>query len=187
MRITEATMQLHEEVGPAATTVSAIAEAAGVTRLTVYRHFPGDEALVSACSAHWSRLHPRPDPAAWAKVADPVSRLRMALAETYQWAHGAAPMMNKVHRDLDAMPAFVAEFIAQDEQVRVGVLARGFGSRGSSGRRLRAALRHALHIQTWQSLCVEGSLDDADAVELMVGAVLAAVRRPPDIWRELRT
>jgi hypothetical protein len=48
-------------------------------------------------------------------------------------------------------------------------------------------LRHALHIQTWQSLCVEGSLDDADAVELMVGAVLAAVRRPPDIWRELRT
>src|SRR6476619_6543291 len=66
LRITEATMQLHEEVGPAATTVSAIAELAGVTRLTVYRHFPDDDALIAACSAHWRGLHPAPDLAGWA-------------------------------------------------------------------------------------------------------------------------
>ena len=60
LRITEATMHLHETLGPAATTVSAIAEEAGVTRLTVYRHFPDDEALFAACSAHWRELHPRP-------------------------------------------------------------------------------------------------------------------------------
>ena len=61
LRITEATMRLHERVGPAATTVSAIADEAGVTRLTVYRHFPDDAALVIACSGHWRALHPRPD------------------------------------------------------------------------------------------------------------------------------
>jgi AcrR family transcriptional regulator len=41
-------MSLHESVGPRATTVSAIAEGAGVTRLTVYRHFPDELSLVSA-------------------------------------------------------------------------------------------------------------------------------------------
>ena len=101
LAITEATMRLHERVGPRATTVSAVAEEANVTRLTVYRHFPSDEALVIACSAHWRELHPRPDPAAWARIGDPVARLRTALAETYRWAATAAPMMTMIHRDVD--------------------------------------------------------------------------------------
>src|SRR5207342_40566 len=86
LRITEATMRLHERVGPRDTTVSAVAEEAAVTRLTVYRHFPDDESLVRACSAHWRQLHPRPDPELWARIEDPVRRLRTALAETYAWA-----------------------------------------------------------------------------------------------------
>ncbi len=176
-RIVQATMDLHEELGPAATTISAVAEAAGVTRLTVYRHFPDEAALVAACSEHWWGLHPAPDPGAWATVADPVERLRRALAETYQWAHGAAPMMSKIYRDLDLMPAFVGEFLAQDEQARVAVLARGFGARGRARRRLSAVLRHALHIRTWESLCTHGELEDSDAIELMLGATLAAVGR----------
>jgi AcrR family transcriptional regulator len=173
-RITEATMHLHESVGPAATTVSAIADQAGVTRLTVYRHFPDDTALVAACSAHWRELHPRPDPKDWAAIEDPVERLRVALNQTYQWARTAAPMMTNIYRDLDTLPAFVSEFLTQDEQTRVATLARGFTARGRSARRLRAALRHALHIRTWESLCGDGGLEDHDATDLMVGAVLAA-------------
>jgi len=52
-RIVETTAELHGSVGPAATTIAAIADRAGVTRLTVYRHFPDDAALFAACSAHW--------------------------------------------------------------------------------------------------------------------------------------
>jgi AcrR family transcriptional regulator len=178
LQITEATMRLHERIGPAATTVSAIAEEAGVTRLTVYRHFPDDAALVTACSGHWRALHPRPDPSGWASISDPVTRLRTALAETYSWARTAAPMLTNIYRDLDSMPPFVAEFLAQDEQARVAVLARGFRARGRAARRLQAALRHALHIRTWESLCVDGGLDNDEAIELMVGAVLSAVPRP---------
>jgi AcrR family transcriptional regulator len=178
LRITEATMRLHERVGPAATTVSAIADEAGVTRLTVYRHFPNDAALVIACSGHWRALHPRPDQNGWASIADPVQRLRTALSETYTWAHSAAPMMTKIYRDLDAMPAFVREFLAKDEQSRVTILATGFRARGRATQRLRAALRHAMHIQTWESLCIDGALADDEAIELMVGAVLAAVQAP---------
>lgn len=173
-QITEATMRLHERVGPAATTVSAVAEEAGVTRLTVYRHFPDEAALVAACSARWRKLHPRPDPTGWSKVSDPEERLRIALAGTYAWARTAAPMMTKIYRDLDAMPAFVRENLADDERLRVAVLATGFRARGRRARRLEAALAHALHVRTWESLCVAGGLTDAEAVDLMTVTVLAA-------------
>lgn len=175
LRITEAAMQLHEEVGPAATTVSSVAELAGVTRLTVYRHFPDEVALLSACSAHWRGLHPAPSTEPWAAVADPAERLRLALTETYAWARKAAPMMTKVHRDLDSLPSFVGERIATEEKARVAVLAKGFGARGRAAVRLSTALAHALHVLTWQSLCGVGGLRDDEAVELMVAAVLAAV------------
>ena len=128
-RITEATVRLHERVGPAATTVSAVAEEAGVTRLTVYRHFPDDEALVSACSAHWSAGHPAPDPQAWADEPDPVARLELALRQTYDWWLTAAPMMAMILRDVETMPAFVGQLLAEDEAARVAVLARPFAAR----------------------------------------------------------
>jgi AcrR family transcriptional regulator len=174
LRITAATMRLHERLGPAATTVSAIAEEAGVTRLTVYRHFPDDTALIIACSGHWRALHPRPDPVRWASISDPEARLRTALSETYAWARKAAPMMVNIYRDLDTMPAFVGEFLASDEQSRIATLAKGFRARGRVARRLQTALGHALHVRTWQSLCGDGGLEDDEAVMLMVGAVLAA-------------
>jgi hypothetical protein len=75
------------------------------------------------------------------------------------------------------MPAFVGEFLAQDERSRVAALATGFRARGSV-RRLQAVLAHALHIRTWESLCVDGGLADDETVELMVAAVLAAVQAP---------
>jgi AcrR family transcriptional regulator len=179
LAITEATMRLHERVGPRATTVSAVAEEANVTRLTVYRHFPNDEALVVACSAHWGELHPRPDPAQWERINDPVGRLRTALSETYRWAETAAPMMAMIHRDVDVMPSFIGDYLAADEKHRVNVLAVGFRARGRAARRLRAALAHALRLSTWQSLCAEGGLTDAEAVDVMVGAVLASVPQLP--------
>lgn len=179
LQITEATMRLHERVGPAATTVSAVAEEAGVTRLTVYRHFPDDEALVIACSGHWRTLHPRPDVSGWSRIVDPERRLRTALAETYEWARPAAPMMTKIYRDLDAMPAFVDESLARDERVRVAVLAQGFRARGRAAHRLRTALAHALHVRTWESLCLLGGLREWEAVDLMTAAVLAATSPTP--------
>ena len=174
LRITEATMSLHESIGPRATTVSAIAEQAAVTRLTVYRHFPDEESHVSACSAHWSQLHPRPDPESWVKIDDPVKRLRTALSETYAWARPAAPMMSKIFRDLDAMPDFVSQFLAADERARVAVLGRGFRARGQAVRRVDAALAHALRLSTRESLCSHGGLTDSAAINIMVGTVLAA-------------
>ena len=61
-RIVEAAVDLHGSVGPARTTVSGVAERAGVQRATVYRHFPDDESLFAACSAHWRERNARARP-----------------------------------------------------------------------------------------------------------------------------
>src|SRR3954447_2484557 len=77
-RITETAVELHGTVGPARTSISAIAERAGVRRSTVYRHFPDEEALFHACSSHWANANPLPDPAPWEAIDDPDERLRTA-------------------------------------------------------------------------------------------------------------
>src|SRR5258708_26025908 len=82
-RIVEATVELHDSLGPARTTISAIAERAGVQRLTVYRHFPDERSLFEACSGHWAAHNPPPDPSTWSALDDPEERLRIALVEIY--------------------------------------------------------------------------------------------------------
>src|ERR671912_618669 len=94
-RITEAAVRLHGTVGPARTTISAIARDAGVQRATVYRHFPTPEDLFAACSARFWAQHPPPDPAAWAKIEDPDERLAVALRELYRLYRDTAPMLER--------------------------------------------------------------------------------------------
>jgi AcrR family transcriptional regulator len=81
-RITAATVALHGSVGPARTTVAAIAEAAGVQRHTFYRHFPDEAPLFAACAAHYWADHPWPDPESWAS-GSPLERVRAAVTAIY--------------------------------------------------------------------------------------------------------
>ena len=82
-RIIDAAVELHTTLGPSRTTVSAIAERAGVTRPTVYAHFPDDRALFQACSGHVRQAVPPPDPTPWRLIADPCARLETALRDLY--------------------------------------------------------------------------------------------------------
>jgi AcrR family transcriptional regulator len=171
-RIVQAIRELHEEVGPAATTISGIAERAGVQRLTVYRHFPDDRALIGACSADWAGDHPLPDPAAWAGVEAPEARLRAALEALYGYYRGGRPMLEQVLRDEEEVPELAEVMTPWWEYMRevAGGLAAGWGVDAEAQRLLRAAVGHALGFGTWTSLDREG-LTDAEAVELMVGWV----------------
>src|SRR5262245_24150518 len=103
-RIVEATVELHGSVGPAATTIAAIADLAGVTRLTVYRHFPDEAALFGACSAHWISRQQLPDPGAWSQIGDPAARLRAGLADLYRFYRASAGMLTHIYRDFAALP-----------------------------------------------------------------------------------
>ena len=104
-RIVEAAVELHTSVGPARTTISGIAERAGVERHTVYAHFPDDRALFRACSEHWAARHPMPDLETLAEIDDPVRRLRRALGEMYSWYESVEADLALFVRDASVVPA----------------------------------------------------------------------------------
>jgi AcrR family transcriptional regulator len=168
-RITEAAVGLHGTIGPARTTMSAVAREAGVQRSTLYRHFPTEAELFGACSAHWRSLNPPPDPAAWRQIADPGERLRTALDELYRWYERAEPMLVNVIRDAPLVPAMQAPMrarLALLEQMQA-VLVQGRPERGRARRRVAAAIGLALEFTTWRSLARQAGLDHGDAVALM--------------------
>ncbi len=173
-RIVEATMQLHEEVGPRATSISAIAERAGVTRLTVYRHFPDETAVFQACTSHWLSLNPPPDPAVWQDVEAPLERAVAAVAALYRYYEGTRAMWTAAHRDVDAVPAMQGPMEAFEAYL-AGIADDLFAAlRARRHRRqLRATLGHALRFPTWASLQREGLAPDAQA--RLVGLWLAGL------------
>ena len=175
MRIVEAAIGLHGSVGPARTTISAIAESAGVRRATVYRHFPDERALFMGCSGTFRERNPLPDPASWASIDDPAERLEAALDAIYGWYERTEPMLTAVLRDIDAMPIIKelqAGRLAYLAAVEDG-LAAGWGARGTAAKRLRAAIALALDFFAWRTLWERG-LGRADAVAVMAAAVRAA-------------
>jgi AcrR family transcriptional regulator len=169
-RITESAVALHGTVGPARTSISALAEHAGVRRSTVYRHFPDEASLFAACTAHWAAANPVPDIGAWAGIEHPDERLRAALGVLYPYYRGTAGMMENLIRD-EPVSELVAQHFARYHayiDAARDALMRGRRSRGRSRARERAAVGHALAFATWRSLALDEGLDDAQAVELMV-------------------
>ena len=173
LRITESAVALHGTLGPSRTSVSAIAEHAGVRRSTVYRHFPDEAALFVACSSHWRATNPPPDVDAWAAIENPDKRVRTALEELYAFYRRTQAMLDNLHRDEAIVPTVQRTFSAFRGYLAAArdVLMRG---RGRAPRRVRAAVGHALAYPTWRSLAVEQELNDRQAAELMCRLVEAA-------------
>jgi AcrR family transcriptional regulator len=180
-RITEAAIELHGTVGPARTTLSAVAQRAGVERRTLYRHFPSEADLFAACSAHYFSANPWPDLDGWRTTADPVARLERALDELYAYYERTAPMYGNVLRDAELVD-FAADAVAPLESyldVAAEALLTGYGARGGRRVILRNALRHAVSFSTWRSLTANG-IARPEAIRLiaaLVGAAAAPTRQ----------
>jgi AcrR family transcriptional regulator len=165
-RIVEAAVALHTSVGPAHTTISAIAERAGVERHTVYAHFPDERTLFRACSLHWRGEHPRPDVQRWLDLAVPELRLRGVLSDLYAWYENVEPELAVILRDAPLVPAN-AEVLAETDEARdelADALARGFPRR----KKVRASIGHALEFETWRSLVRRQGLSRKQAVDAML-------------------
>jgi AcrR family transcriptional regulator len=168
-RIVEAAVELHTSIGPARTTISAIAERAGVERHTVYAHFPDERTLFRACSTHWTARHPFPDRSRWTAIEDAEARLRAALRDVYGWYEEVEPDVAIFRRDAQ-VHELNAEIIAEDDRMLAEVaddLARGLPRRKA----IRAAIGHALEFETWRSLVRRQGLSRTQAVDAMLRLV----------------
>ena len=166
-RIVEAAVDLHTSVGPARTTISAIAERAGVERHTVYAHFPDDGALFRACSEHWDARHPMPDHATLAEIEDPMRRLRRALGEMYAWYDSVETDLALFARDASVIPTNVRG----EMTARFAAMADAVSQAWPRRKSVRAAIGHALEFETWRSLVRRQGLSRTQAVDAMVRLV----------------
>jgi AcrR family transcriptional regulator len=174
-RIAKVTAELHEEKGVARTTVAEIARRAGVTRLTVYNHFPELSDLLPACAAHYERLHPAPEFETALALGDPRERVHGVLTLLYAWYRETESMYGNLMSDRASVPE-LDRFLEQNLDRMLAELAEelagAFALRGRRAERLRALVRLALDFWTWRRLTSEG-VDDATAADVMASAVSA--------------
>jgi AcrR family transcriptional regulator len=167
-RIVEAIMKLHREVGPRNTNVSAIADRAGVERLTVYRHFKGEAEMFAACSERYLELNPLPDPTVWAVERDPMRRAHRGLADLYAFFSRTASMFAKIYLDVDEYPSLKKIMDQFDAHLRhlADELASAW-PRDKFTRKRQMILRHAARFATWQSFEAEG-VDNQEKIDFMI-------------------
>lgn len=164
-RITEAAVELHGTVGPAKSTVTDVAKLAGVSRMTVYNHFPTEVDLFKACSSHWAGEHPFPDPLGWTDE-DPSRRLGSALAELYAWYSTNRDMLGNVFRDVPTVPALAEVMVdlwGGYMTAVSGALAEVWSPDSLESEDFHAVLQLALDFHTWQALTRSGLTDEAAA------------------------
>jgi AcrR family transcriptional regulator len=173
-KIVTATADLHGSVGPKNTSISAVAEKAGVQRLTVYRHFPDEESLFLACSSHWLSENPPPEPCDWANEANVEQRTAAALCAIYGYYRRTSTMWRLVYRDIDEVPAMQGPLDAFHDylgSIRDDLVAH-WQPRGRKPRRLKATVAHLLRFSTWESLDRE-QLAERDMVDLGIRWIAA--------------
>jgi AcrR family transcriptional regulator len=165
-KIIEAAIELHQAKGLVATSMSDIAARAKVGRVTVYRHFPDEEALVGACSGQYFERHPLPDPEPWKAIKSPIERLQRGLRETYAFHRETDAMMSRVYAEARDLPV-MAPYHAHWRQT-TDMLVAAWSSKRRSRPLLRAAIALALGYETWRTLIHDHALTDDQAIELML-------------------
>ena len=174
-RIVDAAVALHEELGPAATTISALAERAGVQRLTVYRHFANETEILNACSSKWLASHQPPDASA-IEGADAPARTRAVFRALYAYYRGTQGMWRSLYADLGKLAALDEIMAGFDDYLAAVAESVQADWAPSRSKKLQATIVHALRFSTWQSL--EAQKLSPTAMANLVAAWVEAAAAP---------
>ena len=179
-RIVEAAVSLHEELGPRATSISAIAAKAGVQRLTVYRHFPDEAAIFEACTTHWMQLNPAPESSIWMGEAEPFARARGAIQAFAGYYRRTRGMWSVAYRDAPAVEALAEPMQRYGEHIDAAArdLAAAFRAEGAAAGRIFETARMILQFTTWDALAADG-LDDEQISALCLAWLKGAAAGEP--------
>lgn len=157
----EALIELHQKLGPRNTTIAAVAERAGVQRLTVYRHFENESAMLQACSGLWMARNPPPHEELWQDLPTVDERVRGALLAIHRYFARNEAMLSKVHRDATEMAALIPimdgfnDYFSSLADKLAADLAED-----RPARELQAMTRHFVRFSTWQSFTREKLSED---------------------------
>ena len=168
LRIVQAAIDLHGSVGPALTSLSMVAERAGVQRHTLYAHFPDERSLLLACSGLTMERDPLPDAGGWRAIKDRRERLGTGLRALYGWYDRNADLAACVLRDSEshAPTREVVELrFGQPMADYLEVLGEKLNVKK------RAVLQVALNFFTWRTLVRQNGLKQSAAVEAMIHAI----------------
>ena len=181
-RIVDAIMNLHSEIGPRATNISAIAKRAGVERLTVYRHFKDEEEMFDACSGRFMELNPPPTLDDWSSETEPAERTRRGLTAIFAFFSRTSAMWERVYRDVNEMAALAKVVGGFEAHMRnlAEDLASAWPNDARRGRRY-TILRHCVKFPTWQSLEAD-AVSNEQKVALMIewlAAPAVSAGKPP--------
>jgi len=171
LRIVEAAVALHGEFGPALTSLSMVAERAGVQRHTLYAHFPDERSLFMACSGLSLERDPLPDAATWLGIADRAERLRTGIAALYAWYERNADLAGCVLRDAEYHP-LTREIADLRFGPPMAAYAEVLGMKLNA--RQRAMLPLSLSFSTWRILVKNSGLKSEAAAKAMARAVEGA-------------
>jgi AcrR family transcriptional regulator len=172
-RITDAAVRLHTSAGPSAASMAAVAGEAGVTRLTLYRHFASRDALFAACMSDWRSKHRPPDPDAWRTVTPFDERVSVAVDDLYGWYDENGGELYPMYRDAAFTPDSTIRARRANTDRMVEALLAGSGARGSARRRLRATAGHVFSFWTWRSLRVDEGLGPAEARAVAISFLMS--------------
>jgi AcrR family transcriptional regulator len=181
-RIVEAAKALHAERGVQATNWEEIAEAAGVSTATVYRHFPSLTELVPACARSvFDLIRPptveeaRPQFAALATPEERLEHLVRASCHCYRQGEG---WLHAAHRERDFVPELDAALRIIEDTLAILIEA-------AVGRRLREPARSTLFVLCdfpfWKDLVDRGlsaRRGEETAVRLVRAELMATATQP---------
>jgi AcrR family transcriptional regulator len=167
-KIVEAAVYLHGSIGPALTTISMVADHAGVQRHTLYAHFPDERSLFLACSGLAFERDPLPDAEAWRAIKDQRERLRVGLHAVYGWYERNADLAACILRDAE-YHALTREMITLRVGPRMAAYHDVLGTKMNA--KQRAMLGLALSFFTWRTLVRENGLKQGAAVGSMLQAI----------------
>jgi AcrR family transcriptional regulator len=167
-RIVEAAVELHSTVGPSQTTLSMIAEKAGVQRHTLYAHFPDERSIFMACSGLAHERDPSPTADAWRGINGRTERLTTALRDIYGWYERNAQLLSNVMRDVETHP-----MVQEIQKTRALPVIKAWNELLGEGlsERQRAVLQVALSFFTWRTLVQQRKLSQPAAVDAMLAAI----------------
>jgi AcrR family transcriptional regulator len=167
-RIVEAAVELHSSVGPARTTISMIAEKAGVQRHTLYAHFPDERSIFAACSGLVEERDPMPHAEPWEAIEDWRERLRVGLSAIYGWYERNAELLSNVLRDVE-----VHALARETAQTRFGPFVASYHKTlgATLSAKQQPILNLALSFHTWRTLVRESGMTSGAAVDAMIDAI----------------